>query len=113
MGETRVEFLTQTSLMQSVETTNSVILITDGVIERDVGIVMVICHPNQVKMEASDALSTLYQCDSSELSVVVVRRYSNIPYIPQGMSHSLNLDVGTLSGGTSSAQFPLDQLCVC
>ena len=80
--------------------------------ERDFGM-MVFCHPNQAKMEASYALSTLHQCDSSEPSVVVVRRYSNTTYMPQGMSHSLYLDVGTLSGCTSSAQFPLDRLCLC
>ena len=42
--------------------------------------------------------------------MVVVRRYSNTPYIPKGMSHSLYQDVGTLSGATSSAQFPLEWL---
>ena len=42
-------------------------------------------------MEASNALSTLLQCDSSEPSVVVVRRYTNTPYIPQGSSLLLYL----------------------
>ena len=60
------------------------ILITNGVGERNLGMVMVFCHPNQVKMEACDVLSTLCQCESSELSVVVVRRYSNTSYIPRG-----------------------------
>ena len=44
--------------------------------------------------------------------MVVVRRYSNTPYIPKGMSHSLYLDVDTLTGGTTSTQFPLDRLCL-
>ena len=48
------------------------------------GMVMVFCHPHQVKIEACDALSTLHQCDLSEPSLVVVRRYSNTPYIPRG-----------------------------
>ena len=39
------------------------------------------CH-DQVKIEASEALSALCQCDSLEPSVVVVRRYTNTPYIP-------------------------------
>ena len=43
---------------------------------------------------------------------VVMARYSNTPYISWRTSHSLFLDVGTLSGGASSAQFPLDRLCL-
>ena len=78
--------------------------------ERDLGMVMVFCHPNQARIETCDALSTLHQNNLSELSVVVVRIYSNTSYIPRGTSHSLYLDVDTLSGGTGSAQFPLDRL---
>ena len=59
-----------------------VILIRDGVEEGDLGMVTTFCCHDQVKMEASDALSVLHQCDSPELSVVVVRRYTNTPYIP-------------------------------
>ena len=44
--------------------------------------------------------------------MVVVRRYTNTPYIPQGSSHLPYLDMNTLSGGTSSNQFPLDGLCL-
>ena len=97
----------------SRETTNTLILITDGVEERDLGLVTDFCHPNKVKMEDCDALSPLHQCDSSEPSVVAVGRYSNTPYIPQGMIHSLYLDVGSMSGCITSAQFPLDSLCLC
>ena len=67
--------------------------------------VMVFSHPHQAKIEACDALSALCECDSSELSMVVVRNYSNTPYIPRGTSHSLYLDMGTLSGGMFSTQF--------
>ena len=35
-----------------------VILITDGVGEGDLGMSAVFCHPNQVKREACDVLST-------------------------------------------------------
>ena len=73
---------------------------------------MVFCHPNQAKIDACDALSPLCQHNSSEPNMVVVRRYSNTPYIPWGMSHLLYLDVGTLSGGASSTWFPLDRLCL-
>ena len=38
--------------------------------------------PPSTKMEASNALSALCQCSSLETSVVVVRRYTNTPYIP-------------------------------
>ena len=63
-------------------------------------------------MEASDALSALHQHNSPKPSVVVIRRYTNTPYIPQETSWLLYLNVSTLSGGTSSIQFPLDHLCI-
>ena len=108
-----MKFLTLTSLKRSSKITNLAILITDRIGERDLDMVVVFCHPNEAKMEACDALSILHQCELSKPSMVMVRRYSNTPYIPQGMSCSLYLDMGTLSGGTSSAQFPLDRLCLC
>ena len=95
-----------------------VILISNGVGERDLGIVMVFCYPNQAKIEACDALSTLHQCDSSEPGVVVVRRYSNTLYIPWGTAHSFYLDMDTLSRGhylhpisTRQAIFALPTSC--
>ena len=103
--------MTNTGPRTSGEATPMVILITDGVGEESLGMVMVFCHHDQSKMEASDALSALYQWDSPEPSVMVVRRYTNTPYIPWGTSWLLYLDVSTLSGG-SSAQFPLDCLCL-
>ena len=83
-GKTGVEFVTLTCPKKSGEITNMVILITDGVGESDLGMVIVFCHPDQARIEACDALSALHQCNSSELSVVVIRRYSNTPYIPRG-----------------------------
>ena len=59
------------------------------------------------------ALSSLHQHDSPEPSVVVVRRYTNTPCIPQGSSCLPYLDVSTLFGGALSAQFPLDWLHLC
>ena len=55
----------------------------------------------------------LCQCDLPEPSVVAVRRYTSTPYIPQGSSCFLHLDVNTLSRGASCTQFPLDQLHLC
>ena len=92
-------------------TTNTVILITNGVGGSDLGMVTVFCHPEQARIEVCDALSI--QHNSCEPSVVVRRRYSNTPYIPRETSHSLHLDMSALSGGATSAQFPLDRLQLC
>ena len=56
----------------------------------------------------TESTSTQMEQWSSEPSMVVVRRYSNTPYIPREMSHSLCLDVDTLSVGTTSTKFPWD-----
>ena len=112
-GKTGVEFITHTSWKISGEATPTVILITEGVGEGNLGMVTTFCHHDQATMVASDALSSLHQCDSLQPSVVVVRRYTNTPYIPQGTSHFLYLDLSTLSGGASSTQFPLHQLYLC
>ena len=58
------------------------ILLTDGVIKGDLGMMTTFCSQNQVKMEALGVLDALHQCDSPEPSVFVVRRYTNTPYIP-------------------------------
>ena len=105
-----MKFITHTSRKISGEGTLMVILITDGVGEGNLCMVTTFCCHNQAKVEASDAPSTLYQCDSAESNVVVVRRYTNTPYIPQGTSCFLFLDMSTLCGGASSTQFPLDDL---
>ena len=112
MGETGVEFITDTGLRISRKATPMVILITDGVGEENLGMMTVFCCHGQNKMEASDAPSALHQCDPPEPCVVVVRRYANTPYNPWGTSWLLYLDVSTLSGGASSIQFPLDHLCL-
>ena len=88
------------------------ILITDGVGGESLGIVTIFCHHDQNKMESSDALSALCQCNAPEPSVVVVRTYTHTPYIPQGTSWLLYLNISTLSRGASSIQFPLDCLCL-
>ena len=53
--------------------------------------------PWSIKMEASNALSAIHQCDLLEPSVVIVRRYGNTPYMPQGSSCLPYLDISTLS----------------
>ena len=58
------------------------ILVTDEVGEGNLGMVTAFCHHNQAKMETSNALSVLHQCDLLEPSVVVVRRYTETPLYP-------------------------------
>ena len=105
-----MEFITGTGLGTRGEAIPMVILITDGVGEGNLGMVSIFCHHDQNKMEALDTLSALHQCNSPKPSVVVVKRYTNTPYIPQGTSWLLYCDVSTLPGGASSVQFPLDCL---
>ena len=70
------------------------------------------CHHDKAKVESSEALSILCQQDSHKLSIVVVKIFANSPYLPQGYSSFLYLDVITLSLSTLTARFPLDQLCL-
>ena len=87
-----------------------VVLVIDSIREGDVRLVMTFCHNDQAKVEASDTILAVCQWDLSELSMVVVRRYTDMPYIPKGTSQPLYLDVSMLQWGTSSTQFPLSQL---
>ena len=107
-GKTTVEFVTNMGLRIRKEVTPMVI--TDGIGEENLGMVTIFCHHDQNKMEASNTLAALCQCDSPEPSVVVVKRCTNTPYIPQGTFCLLYLDVSTLSWGASSTQFLLDHL---
>ena len=83
--KTGVEFITDIRPKTSREATPRVNLITDRVGEERLGMVMVFCHHDQNKM-ASDALSVLCQWESPDPSEVMVRGYTNTPYIPQGTS---------------------------
>ena len=87
------------------------ILITDGVGKKDLVMVITFCSHNQVKMEASEVLDALHQHDSLEPIVFMVRRYTNTPFISQGTSRLLYLNVIDLLRGTSSAQCALNCLC--
>ena len=110
--KTGVEFMTDTSPRISREATPMAILITDGVGKDCLRMVTIFCHHNQNKMEACDALSALCQHDSPEPRVVVVWRYTNTLYIPQGTTRLLYLDISALSRGPTSVQFPLGYLCL-
>ena len=93
-----MEFVTYTGLRVSGETIPMDVLITYGVGEGYLGMVTTFCHHDQVKMEATDALGALCQCDLQKPSVVVVRQYTNTPCIPQDTSRLLYLGISTLSG---------------
>ena len=108
-----MEFIILTGLKKSEETINTTILITDGVGESDLAMVTGFCHPNQAKIEACDVLSVLLQYDLSELSVVVVRRYSNTLYIPRGSPiHSILMST-LFQGVLALPNFLLDKLLLC
>ena len=77
-----MEFVTSNNHKISEEAIPMVILVTDGVGDGNLGMVIIFCCHVQAKMETSDALSVLHQHDMLEPSVVVVRRYTNTPYIP-------------------------------
>ena len=109
-GKTGVEYVTKTILRLSSKATPMVTLITDGVGKGDLGMVTTFCSCNQVKMEGSEVLATLCQCDPPMPSVFMVKRYTNTTFIPQGTSRLLYLDVSDLPRGTSSTQFPLNHL---
>ena len=81
-GKDGMEFVTSNGPKISREAAPMAILVTDAVGEGNLGMVTTFCHHDQAKLEASDALSALCKCDLLEPSVVVVRRYTNTPYIP-------------------------------
>ena len=112
-GKDGVEFITHNGQKISGEAIPMAVLVTDGVGEGCLSMETTFCYHDQVKVEVSEALSTLHQHVSPEPSVVVVRMFTNSPYLPQGSFGFLYLDVTTLSGGVSSTQFPLDQLHLC
>ena len=61
MREKLGEFITNTSPRISGEANHMVILIIDGIEEENLSMVTVLCHHDQNKMDASNALSTLCQ----------------------------------------------------
>ena len=93
-----MEFITHNGQKISREAISMAILVTDGVGEGNLGMVTTFCCPDQAKMEASEVLSALHQCDSPEPSVVVgseeVHQHSlyHLSVLPSSLSrhkHSL------------------------
>ena len=75
--------------------------------------VTVFHHPDQDRIGACDALTALSQHDSSQPTVVVIRRYSNTPYLPRGDVPCTLSGCGHFLWGNASPQFPLDRLHLC
>ena len=109
-GKAGMEFITSNGPKISGEAAPMVILVTDGVGEGNLDMVTTFCCHSQAELEASDALSAQHQWNLLEPSVVVVRMYTSTPFLPQGSSYLLYLDVSTLSRDASSTQIPLDWL---
>ena len=97
-GKAGVEFITNNGQKISGEAVPMAVLVVDGVREGNLGMVTTFCCHNQAKVEASEALSALHQCNCLEPSVVVVRRFTNSPYLPWGSFGFLYLYVTTLWG---------------
>ena len=89
------------------------VLAINGVEEGSLGMVTTFCHHDYVKVEPPEVLSTLVQQDSPKPSVVVVKIFTNSPYLPQGSFSFPYLDVTSLSVGATTTQFPLAWLCLC
>ena len=78
-GKAGLEFITSNGQKKGGEAIPMAILFTDGVREGNLGMVTTFCHHHQARMETSDALSALCQCNLPEPNVVVVRRYTRTP----------------------------------
>ena len=98
----RVEFITSNSWKISGEAILLLVLIMDGVGEGNLSMVTTFCPHDQVKVESLEALSTIHQHDSPGPSMVVVRRFTNSPYLPWWSFGFLYLDVAILSRSASS-----------
>ena len=88
-GKARVKFITSNAWKISGKIILMDILVTDGVEEGSLGMVTTLCHHNQAKVEPLEALSTLLQQDSAEVSVVVLKIFANSPDLPKGSLASL------------------------
>ena len=81
-GKAGVECITNNSQKISGEAIPMSILIMDEVGKGKLGMVTTLCDHSQANVEASKVLSALHQCNLPEPSVVVVRRFTNSPYLP-------------------------------
>ena len=96
-----VDFISSASRKaMSTEIAPLAILDMDGVGRGRLGMKTTFCQSNQANLESSDTLSALVQWDSPEWGVVVVKVFTNSPYLLWGSLSSPYLDITTLSAGT-------------
>ena len=82
-GKAGVDFITSTDRKaMSTEITPLVVLVMDGVGEERLGMITTFYKSYQVRVEPSDALLPLIQQYSPELDVVLVKVFTNSPYLP-------------------------------
>ena len=113
-GKARADFITNAARRaMSTEIAPLAFLVTDWVGEGRLGIITTFCQSDQVQVEALGAFLTLVYWDSPKPGVVVVKVFTNSPYLPQGFFNSPYLDVTTLSAGALTGQFPLVPMCLC
>ena len=88
-------------------------LVTDGVGEGFLEMVTFFCCSHQAKVQPLVVLSTIFQWDSPELGVMVVKIFTNSPCVPWRSLSLPYLDITTLSVGDLTIQFPLTWLHLC
>ena len=82
-SQARVEFITSSGRKtRSEEIIPMAILLTNRVGEGSLAMVTVFCRSDQAKGEPSVTPLTLFQLDSPELSIVVVKIFTNSLYVP-------------------------------
>ena len=112
-GKARTDFITEAGRRaMSAENAPLVILVMDDAGKGRLGMITIFCRSDQAKVEPLDTISTLVQWDSPMSGVVVVKVYTNSPYLPCGSFNPPYLDVTTLSVSTLTTNFPLSLLCL-
>ena len=78
----------------------------DGVGKGRLGMITTFCQSDQMKVESSDALLTLIKQNLPMPGVVVVKVFTNLPYLPWRSFGCPNLDITTLSLGAFNCPIP-------
>ena len=113
-GKGGVNFITNANRKaMSAKIAPLAILVMDGVGEGSLEIVTTFCCTDQVKVEPLDMLLTLVQWDIPKPGKVVVKIFTNLPYLLWGSFGSPYLDKTTSWGGASTTQFLLAHLHLC
>ena len=111
-GQARVDVISSSGQKISDEIVPMAVLITNGVEEGSLGMMVTFCHYAQAKVGSLEVISTLCQWESPKQSMVVVRIFTNSPNLLWGSFSLPYLDVTTLPESTLATQFPLELLCL-